>query len=118
MAFQVSRFVFVNGCKVPASDIGSPYPSREQAEEKLLETQKALGRAGHRFEIREIEETPRMRESWVRQRLLPVVVFKKVEDIKVIFPVPVPDSKEVREQGFLRRLFGRIRYADFQKGKV
>jgi hypothetical protein len=109
MAFQVSRFVFVNGCKVPASDIGSPYPSRKQAEDKLLETQKALGRAGHRFDIREIEETSRMRESWVRQRLLPVVVFKKAEDIKgkVIFPAPV--LKEVREQGFLRRLLGRIR---------
>ena len=111
MAFQVSRFVFVNGRKVPASDIGSPYPSREQAEEKLLEIQKSLGLVGHRFEIREIEETPRMRESWVRQRLLPAVVFKKAEDIKgkVIAPVPVLLKEVLREQGFWRRLFGRVK---------
>jgi hypothetical protein len=107
MAFQVSRFIFVNGCKVPASDIGSPYPSREQAEDKLLETQKALGRAGHNFEIREVEETPRMRESWIRLRLLPAVVFQKAEDIKgkVIVPVPVPALKEVPRERFWRRLF-------------
>lgn len=91
MAFQISRVVLVNGTQVPANDIGSPLPSREQAEEKLLETQKSLGRAGHRFEIREVEETSRMRESWVRNRLLPAVVFKKAEDI-------TPVSNEVHEQ--------------------
>lgn len=86
MAFQVSRVVMVTDIdpetllliekKAFMGDFGGPYPTREQAEKKLAETQNSVFRlykpgVHASFEIREVEETPAMRESWIRKGLVP-----------------------------------------------